>query len=258
MLHVSPSKMALGLLAAIGIAMPAIAHAQATIVRTSGPSAAANKVGTRLPEGAKIKLQERDRITVLGKSGTRVFVGPGTFVIGSNSSTQPRTSMAVFVSRSGAMQRVRAGAIRGPKSNDQGAPVPAPGIWLLETGTTGKFCRDSGSSLFVWRPAADSPATAKISADGWEYFADMEWDPKSRIKKWPADEAPVDEGQTYHFTPPGTEDSHDITFVTIDNPPTDPEALFDLFLEKGCTDQVTRMADEAEATGEGGDEPAAD
>lgn len=244
------SRLASCALAAVLAALPGMALAQATIVRSSGPSAAANKVGSKLPEGAKIKLDTNDRVTVLGKSGTRVFVGPGTFVVGSNSSTQPRTRMADFVSRKGALARVRAGAVRGPDQDDSTVPMAAPGVWLLEPESEGRFCYNTTGRLIVWRALSDTPGVAKITAPGWSYLVDLAWDTKSRIKAWPADEAPLDDGAVYSITAPEGGDPHQITIVRLDNPPDDAEALFGVLMEKGCTAQAERMADEAEASGE--------
>ena len=230
------------------LALAAEAMAQATIVRSSGPSAAQNKVGKKVANGGKIILKANDTVTVLGKSGTRVLKGPGAFTIGEGGAARGERNkkLLAYITRSGNLSRVTAGAVRGdPDSSDEGA-LPAPSVWFLELDSSGPFCHVKDKRVIMWRPIpGEEEKMLIVPGQGGDHVV-ATFGESSRIKSWPQDEAPLDAGLTYMVIPPGTDQSHDLSFVAVDALPEDPEDTAELLIANGCTGQLDRLLGAAE------------
>ncbi|HKR25594.1 MAG TPA: hypothetical protein VJS15_10065, partial [Allosphingosinicella sp.] len=61
------------------LAIAGTAAARVIVVASTGPAARAYPMGKSLPDDVAIRLRQRESVTILGRAGTRVFRGPGTF-----------------------------------------------------------------------------------------------------------------------------------------------------------------------------------
>ncbi|MCP5396891.1 MAG: hypothetical protein H6918_09185 [Sphingomonadaceae bacterium] len=237
-------------LATIALLMATQAHAQATVVRSTGPTASTNPVGKKLAKGARIKLEAKDRVTVLEKAGTRVLTGPGTFVIGGSTRgpAPDRTNLLAYVSRKGALNMATTGAVRGPGDTDEGKAIPAPKLWFLDLESSGNFCLGGAGRLIVWRPEDGPDQTGWISTPEGEMAGTVTWESGSRLKSWPEDEAPLNEGQSYVFIPPAGGKGHELTFIKLEETPDSLDEVADVLVANGCLNQLERLATMAEAT----------
>jgi hypothetical protein len=219
-------------------AMPV--HAQAVVVRSTGPSAPAYPLGRKLPANATVTLKSGDKVTVLDKAGTRVLSGPGTFSVTTaivREETQTATQLASLVARSGG-QRVRTGAVRGEPTAP--SPVPAPeSVWYVDVSKGGTWCVADPAQVVLWRPNRDADGIGRLTApDGAN--ADVVWRAGNSLKLWPAEAAVVD-GQTYSFVNPvgGTVK---LTTKVLASVPADPVEVAAVLAEKGCSAQVDLLA----------------
>lgn len=246
------SLAAIALSAGCGAMVSAEALAQATVVRSSGPSAAQNKPGRKVPKGGKIVLKAKDTVTVLGKGGTRVLRGPGEFTIGEGGAARGERNkkLLAYITRSGNLNRVTAGAVRGdPDSSDEGA-LPAPSVWFLELDSAGPFCHVKDKRVIMWRPLpGEEEKLLIVPGQGGDHVV-ATFGESSRIKSWPQDEAPLDAGTTYMVIPPGTDESHELSFVAVDALPEDPEETAALLIANGCAGQLDRLLGAADEEGE--------
>lgn len=242
---------AAALIAVSALLLSAEALAQATIVRSSGPSAAKNKVGKKVPRGGTIVLGERDSVTVLGKAGTRVLRGPGEFTIGEGGAArgERNAKLLAYITRSGNLNRVTAGAVRGDPDSSQEGALPAPSVWFLELDSAGPFCHVKGKRVIVWRPTPGDEEELRIvpAVGGGPVIATF--GESSRIKSWPEDEAPLDRDVIYRVSPPGTGHAHEVSFVAVDELPENPEDTAELLIAKGCLGQLDRLLGAAEDAG---------
>ena len=249
---------AIALIGGGGLALSAEAFAQATIVRSSGPSAAKHKVGKKVPRGGTIVLSANDSVTVLGKAGTRVLRGPGEFTIGEGGAARGERNekLLAYITRSGNLNRVTAGAVRGEPDSSQEGALPAPSVWFLELDSAGPFCHVKDKRVIIWRPLPGNEEKLLIvPGQGGDHVV-ATFGESSRIKSWPDDEAPLDAGATYKVIPPGTDEAHEVSFVAVDALPEDPEDTAELLIANGCQGQLDRLLGAADD--EGGEEEGAE
>lgn len=239
------------LLAAIavtaGLAMSGAAHAQAVVVRSTGPSAAQYPQGKRLPANAKVTLRSGDRLTVLDKNGTRVLTGPRTVVLdGSVARDQTASSRVGSVLAAGSGARVRTGAVRGAPPATAALTQGPDSVWYIDVTKGGAYCLASSASPVLWRPNRDQPATGKLTAASGGKTVTVAWKPGSSVRQWPAAEMPVSDGATYTFSDP-VGPTVRITTHLLAAVPADEVEVAGLLGDKGCMAQLDVLANAAMA-----------
>lgn len=251
----SANSKVLKLLAATAAALGAVAlggaaMAQAVVIRSTGPSAAAYPQGKKLPADASVTLRAGDRVTVLDKSGTRVLSGPGTFAMnGAVNRTNTGGAMANMLAMGGTQVRTRTGAVRGAP---EAAPeVPAPdSVWYVDVRKGGTFCVADPSQLVLWRPNRVEEATARLTgADG--TVAQVTWKRGNALKLWPSSTLPIVDGQTYTFSDP-VGPAVKITLKLMGPMPDSDMDVAARLGELGCTGQLDTLATAAANAASGG------
>ncbi|MDF8332301.1 hypothetical protein [Novosphingobium cyanobacteriorum] len=236
--------LALGIAAATMVGGAAQALAQAVVVRSTGPSAAAYPMGKKLPANASVSLKPGDHVTVLDKSGTRVLSGPGIFTMTGavDRNAGVGTALASLMARSGGA-RTRTGAVRGaPTEAPVGPPAPES-VWYIDVSKGGTYCVADPAQVILWRPNRDADGTGKLAApDG--AMADVAWRAGNALKLWPAASVPVTDGQTYKFVNPVGQ-TVQITTKVLASVPEDPLEVANLLADDGCTAQLGLIANAA-------------
>jgi hypothetical protein len=229
------------LVAVVALGAGVQAMAQAVVIRSTGPSAAAYPMGRKLPANASVALKPGDHVTVLDKAGTRVLSGPGTFAITGavNRDVGAGTALASLMARSGG-QRTRTGAVRGePMAGPVAAPAPES-VWYVDVSKGGTVCIADPAQVVLWRPNREEDGTGKLAApDG--TMADVAWRAGNALKLWPAASVPVTDGQTYRFVNPVGQ-TVKITTRLLPAVPDDPMDVAGLLAERGCTAQLDLIA----------------
>jgi hypothetical protein len=204
------------------------AVASVVVVRSLGPSSKAYPPGKTLPESAKITLQGGDVVTVLSPNAAQTLRGPGNFTAG-------QVNLA-----SAAAKRGRFGALR------TGEVATNPSIWDLDVTQSGKMCVTQASKLKLWRPDTDSEAKISIrSADG--KSQEVSWASGKAIAAWPT-ALPVSSAAEYQIEWAGTGDKSKVTFVTVQNAPSDLVGAAQLLIENGCENQLDLLVESASKT----------
>lgn len=214
----------------------AAAQAQAVVVRSTGPSAAAYPMGRKLPAGAAVTLKAGDQITVIDQAGSRVLSGPGSFKLDSSVSRSAggaNTALAALVARGAA--RTRTGAVRGD------ADVPAEAVrpdnvWYVDVSRGGTVCIADPAQVVLWRPNRTETGNGTLYGPD-NTPAEVTFRASSAIKLWPLAAMPVVDGQTYRFTSPVGQTVKITTRLLMDVP-EDPVAVAAVLAEKGCAEQL--------------------
>lgn len=107
--------------AALMLLTPAAAAADMLVLRSSGPTAAQFRPGSRIADGRRIQLRQGDRLLVLDGRSTRSIWGPASFVAGSRRIAS--TDLLQTWRQRGV--RSRSGAVRGTR------PMPSDRYALL-------------------------------------------------------------------------------------------------------------------------------
>lgn len=231
------------LASALIIGVSGTALAQHMVVRSTGPSAASYPAGKKLANNAKVTLKKLDSVTILGKSGTRVLKGPGTYQLNrASSSSGTATRLSSFINNRGST-RVRTGAVRG--AGDVSGPVTPknPNLWFLDVTKGGKFCVANPKTLVLWRPDYTGSATASIVEPTSGGLTEVEWRKGNPLKKWPLEQAPVTEGATYQLIGSNVPQAVEVSFVMVENAPEDIDAAAALLIEKGCQSQLDLLVE---------------
>lgn len=214
----------------------AAAQAQAVVIRSTGPSAAAYPMGRKLPAGAAVTLKAGDQITVIDQAGSRVLSGPGSFKLDNavNRGTGgANTALAALVARGAA--RTRTGAVRGDTEVPTEAVRP-DNAWYVDVSRGGTVCIADPAQVVLWRPnRAETGNGTLYGADNTP--AEVTFRAGSAIKLWPVATMPVVDGQTYRFTSPVGQ-TVKITTRLLTDVPEDPVAVAALLAEKGCAEQL--------------------
>ncbi len=214
-----------------------------TVVAVTGPSASDYPVGTQIGDTQRISLSNGDRLTVLDNGGTRVFSGPGTYIL-ARQGRQSSNSALNALTRQRQASRARTGAVRGT-----GAPATRPNLWYVDVATEGKVCLSDPTSVRLWRAdttferpyvisaVADPDAKVELTFNEGEMLAG--WD--SRIA--------LTEGLIYTIAaqPAGAgadapAEPINVDFVFLDEVPDDAEGLAGKLIEHGCMGQVEVLA----------------
>jgi hypothetical protein len=224
----------------VGFGWSVAAHAQAVVIRSTGPSAAAYPMGRKLPAGAAVMLKAGDQVTVIDQAGSRVLSGPGSFkldnAVNRNAGTA-NTALAALVARGAA--RTRTGAVRGDTEVPTEAVRP-DNVWYVDVSRGGTVCIADPAQVVLWRPnRAETGNGTLYGADNTP--AEVTFRAGSAIKLWPVATMPVVDGQTYRFTSPVGQ-TVKITTRLLADVPEDPVAVAGLLAEKGCAAQIDVLA----------------
>lgn len=235
-------------LAALGLATAAAADV--LVVRSTGPSAATYPVGRRLPDTDRVVLRSGDRVVIVGEGGTRTLAGPGNFPVrASVQTTQGRsTTLNRYLSASGGGIS-RTGAVRG--TNQGEAP---PNLWVVNIAAAGNFCTTDIANVTLWRAdaAQDSLLMVENTATP-DAKSSLAFVAGQNFRRWPVEEMPIAEGQSYRFTGPGMAETSVISFVSmppLGDEPT-PGAVANALAERNCTDQLAQLGARLDESGSG-------
>lgn len=217
------------------------AHAQAVVIRSTGPSAAAYPMGRKLPAGAAVTLKAGDQVTVIDGAGSRVLAGPGSFridnAVNRDAASGANTALAALIARGGA--RTRTGAVRGDAEVPT-EPVRPDNVWYVDVSRGGTVCIADPAQVVLWRPnPAETGNGTLYGADNTP--AEVTFRAGSAIKLWPMATLPVVDGQTYRFTSPLGQ-TVKITTRVLADVPKEPVAVAAMLAEKGCTGQIEVLA----------------
>ncbi len=227
----------------LAMATAGAAMAQAVVVRSTGPSAAAYPMGRKLPANAAVALRAGDHVTVLDKSGTRVLAGPGNFKLTGavNRDAASGTALAGMMARTGGV-RTRTGAVRGAPMLVPTSASPSS-IWYVDVSKGGTYCVADPAQVVLWRPDASSEGTGTLlSADG--SMANVTWRMGSSLKLWPSATLPVVDGQTYKFSNTVSQPVK-ITVKLVTALSDDQVEVAGMLADKGCTAQLDLLANAA-------------
>ncbi len=229
-------KAVFGTLLLVGISGAAMA--QNMVVRSTGPSAKAYPAGKKLASNATISLKKLDRVTILGRSGTRVLRGPGTFSLNRRASaTTSTTRLASFISNRGS-SRPRTGAVRTVNAPTVIEAPKNPNLWFLDVTKGGKFCVANPKTLVLWRPDFTGNATASIVAPTSGTITEVAWRKGSSLKRWPTAEAPLNNGARYQVIGSNVPKSVEVNFVMLSSAPRNLDEAAAALIENDCQSQL--------------------
>lgn len=251
-------------------ATAAAAAANVIVVRSIGPVARLYPVGRTLPDTVRIGLRRGESVTLLGRGGTRIFRGPGSFSpidpvrpgrrdgpqraqsgrlggIMMSSIDRPRRPISALgrIASAGASAGASADAPEGARRARIGAiRVRLPTIWDIDAAWSGTICLWSGRDVSLWR--ADAAAALRLSilaADG--ASGSVEWPAGDQFAAWPAD-LPIADGAAFALRRDATGVPQRIAFRLVAQPSagldsSDPVALADAFIAQGCQAQLDRL-----------------
>ena len=215
-----------GLVAIAAFAVPAMAG---TVIASSGPSAAQYRVGAQVANTQRITLRAGDSVTVLDNGGTRVFSGPGTYVLARRSGQAENRAFAALTTQRSA-DRARIASVRG----EGGAQVTNPSLWYVDIARSGTVCLADPAHVRMWRADPAAEASYAITAPGMD-AARVTFPASEGIAAW-GGATPPSEGVTY------TIGTSEVTFKLLAEMPEDPEAMAQALLAQGCTMQVEQLA----------------
>jgi hypothetical protein len=215
-----------GLAALAAFAVPALAG---TVIASSGPSAAQYRVGAQIANTQRITLRSGDSVTVLDNGGTRIFSGPGTYVLARRSGQAENRAFAALTTQRSA-DRARIASVRG----EGGAQVTNPSLWYVDIARSGTVCLADPARVRMWRGDPVAEATYEITAPGMD-ASRVTFPASEGIAAWGAT-TPPSEGVTY------TIGTSEVTFKFLTEVPEEPEAMAQELLAQGCTMQVEQLA----------------
>lgn len=223
-------------LAAIGLFATTPATA-GVVVKSSGPSAAAYPVGSKLDDATSITLKAGDSVTVLTDSGTRVITGPGTHRVGARGRSKRTTFAMLTRQTSGA--RVRTGAVRGGPAGS----TSNPNLWNVDTTRAGKVCLPEGDSITFWRPAVDGEETWVLGSAVSDFHVHVMFEDGDSTASLSSEELPLTRSRSYELTGPGGGAKQRVEFVTLSPAPDNAEDLAVALAERGCSSQLDLLSE---------------
>ncbi len=225
-------------LAALGLSTAAAADA--LVVRSTGPSAASYPVGRRLPDTERVVLRAGDRVVIVAQGGTRTLSGPGNFPVRATvQTTQGRsTTLNRYLSASGGSIS-RTGAVRGSVQDSV-----APNLWVVDIASGGTFCTTDMANVTLWR--ADMTQDTLLMVENVaapEVKSSLAFVAGQNFRRWPSEEMPITEGQSYRITGPGMTESSIISFVAMPavTPDTGADAIATSLAERNCMGQLAQL-----------------
>lgn len=233
-------------LALAGAAMSVSGAAAAgVVVKSTGPSAGTYPVGKKVADSSTITLRAGDKITVLVNGGTKVMQGPGTFRVGEGA-TRTRARFA-RLTRQGASNRARTGAVRGGKAGAKSMP----NLWLVNVAASGTTCLYDLENVRLWRPTSDEGATYTISQNGAEMTHEVNFVVTEDGRALDPEALKLSDGGTYTITGPSSEEAPaepvEVKIVALTETYRQPDALASALAENGCMGQLAALGDIAEA-----------
>lgn len=232
-----------GLITAIGAGAFALAAPAAAdvIVKSSGPSAKTFPVGKKLKSTARITLKAGDTVTILGKSGTRILKGAGTYRVGGRGASTRVKFADVTRNRS----RARPGVARAGTAED---PF-APNIWFVDVTKSGKMCLADLEDVTLWRPQIKDDQTFVLSRANSEFTYPVTFDGQANTRKVDKSRLALQAGTEYSIKNPAWESSKTATvnFAILGAVPDNPEAMAETLIAQGCTLQLDLLAHKLEA-----------
>ncbi|MCP5397521.1 MAG: hypothetical protein H6918_12495 [Sphingomonadaceae bacterium] len=219
--------------AAFGLGLAGAAQA-GVVVASSGPSASQYPKGKKLDDNDRIVLKDGDSVTILDAKGTRVLTGPGTRVVGTRGA--PNRTKFAMLTRQRSATRARTGAIRGT----EGA-LTNSNLWYVDTSISGTMCLADPSLVRLWRPTKEGVATYSITAPSGG-TVNVLFDDGDTDAPWDTQLLPLSEDVEYTIRGPGGVPESKVSFALLESPPTEPEGLAAVLIEKGCTSQLDLLA----------------
>jgi hypothetical protein len=233
---------------AAGMAALAMAPATAeagTVVASSGPSAGTYRVGSQISDTQRITLRAGDSVTVLSGGNTRVFRGPGTFIIaqGGAATTGNRAIAALTQPRGG---QARVASSRGETTD---APVTNPNIWYVDVAAGGTVCLSNPSRVNLWRADTSGEATFSVAPTGSPDDAvQVHFGASEMLARWDS-ALQISGGQSYTITSQADGSAVQVTFALLATVPSDAEALSQALIANGCNLQLAQIVTAAETEG---------
>ena len=206
--------------AVVALGMSTATVAKVLVVRAAGPSAKMYPRGKALPDSAKIQLQAGDSVMLLKPDGTRTLRGPGTFALAAAAGGGAGKAIN---------RRARFSALRS------GATRLNPSPWNLDVTQSGKLCVVDASKLKLWRPEPD--AAIQLTVKGRAGEQTIEFPAGTETIAWPTT-LPITSGAEYQLSAPDGGDTARVTFVTVQNPPSDPVETAQTLIANGCENQL--------------------
>jgi len=239
-------RVVLGALAAAsGCGLGLAAQAQSLVVRSTGPSAGQFPIGKVLAANASVTLGDSDRLMVLDQGGSRMLMGPGSFVLDGKvmhdreALVRMRTMLAFDAPRPIRMSGgVRGGSAAAGNSFAKGPP----GLWFVDLSKGGSYCAVNGTRPALWRPDTERLETwnAALARDG--ATAPVVFKPGDPVAPWPDDLVIID-GGSYKFHRSRAQVS--VTIHALSSGGSDPVAYARQLAAKGCLAQLNILADAA-------------
>lgn len=217
-------------------ALPASAMA-GIVIASSGPSAASFPPGKKLPDDAKITLKASDSVTILDSKGTRVLRGSGTFTVGAPG-TFNRSLTFAALTRERSAQRVRTGAVRGPK----GTPI-SPNLWYVDVNRSGTFCIVNTAEIRAWRPEKAGEAMYSVASATGTARTTLGFTDGVTVAPWDVAAAPVAEGSVFTISGKDAAQKVTVKFETLPGRDYQPEDLAAALMARGCTTQVDLLVE---------------
>ena len=222
--------------ALLGFMLASTAAAAPLVVRSSGPSAKAYPAGKAIADNAKITLKAGDTIVLLDGKGTRTLSGPGTFSAAATATAAATTgsTLSALVS-GGGERRARIGAVRSASGVDKNAGKN-PNVWYVDVTRSSNMCIADPSTVTLWRPGADQPATIKIvRADGTS--SDLAVPAGQSVAPWPSS-LPVTDGSQFKLSWEGAKTPTTVKFVVIKPTGAGLEDMAQSLIKGGCNAQL--------------------
>jgi hypothetical protein len=236
-----PRTLAVGLIAACAIGSGGSLHAQSIVTRSTGPSASQFPPGKRLPANARIRLAERDRLSLLDPQGTVVLSGPGDFVLngklGRHTSAWDRLRGVLSAESA---DRRRPGGVRGPLGSPPSPTGPGT-VWFLDTDRPGTYCIAERTPITLWRSDVSRPSSGTLSSAVERKTYPVAFVAGESVVAWPEQLAVV-AGGTYTFRRDDTGAVLTARVVRADGAPFE---LADALASQGCSTQFALLAKEA-------------
>lgn len=214
--------------------MAAASASAAIVVASSGPSATkAYPAGKKVDENDRITLQPGDTVTVLAKSGTREFKGPGRFRVSLPGTAPRNTAFAVFSRSRVIASRSTLGGTRTASASDL-----SPNLWYVDLDRPGTYCLANPTEITFWRAQQDVPARYTLAGPATAQTLSF-----AKGASMIATDTPVTSGETYTVYREGEDAPVGTTnFVMLDAVADDPEAIASSLIEHGCAAQLAAMS----------------
>lgn len=230
-----------GLIAAFGASAFALAAPAAAdvVVKSSGPSAKTFPVGKKLKSTQRITLKAGDTVTILGKGGTRVLKGAGTYRVGARG----KTTRVAFSDLTRNRSQARTGSARTGGSED----VISPNLWYVDVTKSGKICVTDLKNVTLWRPKVEQDQMIVLGQPSNEFTYPITFDGQASTRRIDNARLALQEDAEYTIKGAGAETAATVTFTVLETVPTNAEDMADTLINQGCSVQLDLLAQRLEA-----------